>query len=130
MYVPLKWFLFKAIRRNWLFRLCDLKYLKGMRSWIITFDNIIIQNESSMYCQVVSFLTDIKMTTFCKYSFQRWLRLTMFQEIVFNVQQIWILAWFVKRQNIAGLCQQTFYWRKKSNYFKKIAVWQSDSIYL
>ena len=27
----------------------------------------------------------------------------------FTVQQIWILAWCVKRQNIAGLCQQTFH---------------------
>ena len=25
------------------------------------------------------------------------------------VQQIWILAWCVKRQNLAELCQQTFY---------------------
>ena len=54
------------------------------------------------------------------------------------MQKIWILAWSVKRQNIAGLCQQTFNfcpadnfslscfaWRKKSNYFK-IALWWSD----
>ena len=40
---------------------------------------------------------------------QRWLRLTTFQEINFIVQQIWILTWCVKRQNIAGLCQQNFY---------------------
>ena len=32
----------------------------------------------------------------------------MVQGINFTVQQIWILAWCVKRQNIAGLCQQTF----------------------
>ena len=33
----------------------------------------------------------------------------MFQEINFTVQKIWILSWCIKRQNIAGLCQQTFY---------------------
>ena len=72
-----------------------------------------------------------------------WLRLTTFQGINFTVQQIWILAWFVKRQNIAGLWQQTFHfcsadsffiifcfllnWGKNWHYFR-IAVWQSDSM--
>ena len=44
----------------------------------------------------------------------RWLRLTTFQRINFTVQQIWILAWCVKRQNIAGLCQPTFYFHSWS----------------
>ena len=67
-----------------------------------------------------------------------WLRLTTFQEINFNVQQIWILAWCVKSQKIAWLCQQTFYFCSADNFSWscsascwigakfKIAVWRSD----
>ena len=81
------------------------------------------------------------------HNLQRWLRLATFQEINFTVQQIWIFSWSVKRQNIVGLCQQTFYfcsadsfswsclllgyfllnWCKNSNCFR-IAVWQSNSM--
>ena len=61
----------------------------------------------------------------------------------FTVQQIWILAWCVKRQNIAGLCQQTFLFCSADGFFDhvlllaelaqkfkffKIAVWWSDSM--
>ena len=60
--IMLKWFLFKAIRRSWLFRLCDLKYLKGMRSWIITFDKIIIsfKRHQDQLLQIVEFSTKTK----------------------------------------------------------------------
>ena len=37
-------------------------------------------------------------------------------------KQIWILTWFVKRQNIAGLCQQTFQfsWSKEKHDHEKL----------
>ena len=41
----------------------------------------------------------------------------MFQEINFTVQQIWILAWWIRRQNIAGLYQQAFYFCSADMYF-------------
>ena len=46
----------------------------------------------------------------------RWVRLTAFQEINFTVPLIWILDCCIKRQNIDGLWQQTFYFCSAHNF--------------
>ena len=72
-----------------------------------------------------------------------WLRLTKFQGINFAILQIWILTWCIKRQTIAGGCQQTFWFQfswSKAKHDKKLSslpewaqkfkflVWGSNSM--